>query len=220
MIDTLLDRIAVHDIQSVQDVAKFERTYTCTCGAQLGGAKGSRRANRAPEVQIVTRVAMDRKRSSAKDKALFSYSQIVRGTRFIASIRAIPERARAHLARALAMPLSMGRARSLGWGSIEILPNGTANPRTSIEDRALAFDAALEARNGRVGRLVPITLLSPLVVDSEQDDGRETLKKALGFAVKWHVVARRFDWSGVGIKGLVAAPWCVWRGQVPCSSPN
>lgn len=194
MVDTLLDRIAVENIQNVKDVAAFEHAYSCPeCRGQLGGVGGSRGARKSPGVQIVTRVAMDRKRSSSKDGALFSYAQIERGTRFVGSIRAIPERARAHLARALASPLSVGRARSLGWGSIRLLSTTAPTATASLENRARAFDSALESRGGRVGRLLPITLLSPLVLDSEHDDGRETLEAALGVRLRWPVFARRFD---------------------------
>jgi len=197
MVDTLLDRIAVANIESVNEIPAFNDLYSCPspeCKGQLGGVKGSRAAKEPPKVQVVTRVAMDRKRSSAKDGALFSYAQIVRGTRFVGSIRAIPEQARAYLARALASPLSVGRARSLGWGSIRILRVTPPAPSVSLENRALAFDAALAARKGPAGQLIPITLLSPLVIDSEDDDGRMTLQNALGIPLRsWPVVARRFD---------------------------
>ena len=149
-------------------------------------------------MQIITRVGMDRRRSSARDGALFSYAQLVRGTCFVGQIRRIPGRSRAHLARALAGPLSVGRARSLGWGTITLMRIAAASPVNSIEERARTFDAALTARLGkthpRVQRLVPFTLLSPLVVDADEDDGTATLEAALGVPVRaWPVVARRFD---------------------------
>lgn len=202
MADTLLDRIAVQSIASVADVRALDASYGCPkCGGQLGGTESSRRASKPAPVQIVTRVAMDRTRSSARDGALFSYAQVKSGVRFAGQIRCIPDRARAHLARALARPLSVGRARSLGWGALKDLRVAAPPPVTPIEERARAFDEALAshlsaARLGgnRAGRLVPFTLLSPLVLGSEQDDGRATLEAALGISVHaWPVVARRFD---------------------------
>lgn len=196
-VDTLLDRIAV---ASLADVNALKDAFTCRrCDHQLGGgAEGSRRASKPPPVQIITRVMMDRRRSSAKDGALFSYAQLVRGVRFAGQIRRIPERSRAHLARALAGPLSLGRARSLGWGSIKILRTDAPAPLPSLEERARAFDKALAARLGkdhpRLHRLVPFTLLSPLVLRDGEDDGCATLAEALGIpGLTWPVVARRFD---------------------------
>lgn len=196
-VDTLLDRIAVENLRQVADVSALEAAFRCPeCSGQLGGTESSRRASKPPQVQVVTRVSMDRKRSSARDGALFSYAQMVRGARFAGQIRRIPERSRALLARALASPLSLGRARSLGWGSIEILRVGAPSPLPSVSERGHAFDAALSRRLGksqRTGRLVPITLLSPLVLRSDQEDGSDTLAAALGIPVRWILRARRFD---------------------------
>ncbi|MFT3765467.1 MAG: RAMP superfamily CRISPR-associated protein [Minicystis sp.] len=201
VVDTLLDRIAVRCIRSVAEVARLDGSHTCpTCRGPLGGAMGGRRTEKLPAVQIVTRVSMDRTRSSARNGALFSYAQMVRGARFVGRIHRIPERGRHHLARALAGPLSVGRARSLGWGALRVLHVTEQPAGESIEVRGRKFDAALGARlagyglrTDRVGRFIAITLLSPLVIDSEADDGRETLAAALGIPVDWAVVARRFD---------------------------
>lgn len=199
VVDTLLDRIAVQGIASFADVRSLKASHTCpTCGGPLGGTGSSRRARKQPPVQIVTRVGMDRRRSSARDGALFSYAQLASGACFVGQIRRIPERSRAHLARALAGPLSVGRARSLGWGTLTRMRVAAALPVTSVEERARSFDAALAARLGkahpRVQRLVPFTLLSPLVVETDEDDGTAALEAALGVPVRaWPVVARRFD---------------------------
>jgi CRISPR-associated protein Csx10 len=196
--DTLLDTIAVQNLGDLAGVGALDAAYTCpTCKGQLGGTGSSRRSQKPPKVQIVTRVSMDRRRSSAKDGALFSYAQIVRGVRFAGQIRHIPERSRAYLARALAGPLSVGRARSLGWGSLRVLRCGAPAPLPSVGERGHAFDAALSKRLGksrRTGRLIPITLLSPLVLRSDEEDGCATLEAALGIPVRgFPVVARRFD---------------------------
>lgn len=202
MVDTLLDRIVVANLQSAADVRALEAAYRCPmCQGPLGGTESSRRAARPPPTQVVTRVTMDRERGAARDEHLFSYAQIKAGAHFLGQIRRIPERSRALLARALAGPLSVGRARSLGWGSIKVVPIAKPAPMRSIEDRARAFDEALAARlsaarldASRVGRLVPITLLSPLVLGDDGDDGRRTLEKALDLPVHpWPVVARRFE---------------------------
>ena len=47
-----------------------------------------------------------------------------------------------------------------------------------------------------LGRLLPITLLAPLLPEEGDDDGRKTLACALGNVIEWVVVARRFVRDG------------------------
>jgi len=202
--DTLLDRIAVDAIDSAEDAARIADRVLISCpvagcGHPLRSPTGGRRAKGLPGVQIVTRVAMDRQRSSARDQALFTHAQIERGTRFVGRIRNIHASGRAHLARALAAPLSLGRARAMGWGAISIEKIEAPRAAPSIEARARAFDDALTKhldrmglRGDRVGRLIVFTLLSPLLL-SPDDDGRAVLAAALDRSVAWPIVARRFD---------------------------
>jgi CRISPR-associated protein Csx10 len=223
--DTLLSRIAVRTASGLSDIGSLGSAYDCPiCKGPPGGLKGNRRAKDEPGIQIVTRVAMDRKRASARDGMLFSCAQVERGTRFVGQIRGIPERGRARLAQALRVPLSVGRGRSMGWGSLKILGVSVPPAIASIQERGRDFDAALPALcAGRRSRLVVLTLLSPLVIDREQDDGRATLSKAMGVPISsWPVVARKFDlergWDqrrGLRDAVRVARAGSVFVGELP-----
>ncbi|WP_437942744.1 RAMP superfamily CRISPR-associated protein [Sorangium sp. So ce341] len=205
VVDTLLDRIAVDTVRTPAEAARVAQhiVETCPvagCGHVLRSARGSRRASGPPRTRLTTRVAMDRQRASARDKMLFSHAQIERGAQFVGRIRNIREASREHLGRALQRPLSVGRARAMGWGAIDIVQVTAPAPIASVTERGDMFDRALARRleeelglaGDRVGRLIAFTLLSPLLPPSG-DDGRAALGSALGCAVRWPVVARRFD---------------------------
>jgi hypothetical protein len=148
---------------------------------------------------------MDRTRQSARDGHLFSQVLLVPGATFVGTIRNIPPQGRQRLLQALGSSIvSFGRGRSAGWGQacIAVEP---ATARASLEERATAFDRALRARldraglrSDRVGRLVPVTLLSPLwPVDAgnPDEDGRLELCEAVAPAACM-LAARRFVREG------------------------
>jgi CRISPR-associated Csx10 family RAMP protein len=203
IIDTLLDRIALDAIRTPAEAARLEeplRQACPKCRHALRSPSGERRASRPPPTRLTTRVAMDRQRGSARDKQLFSLAMLERGARFVGRIRNIPEASREHLERGLAQPLSVGRGRSMGWGRIELLRVTAPAPSTSLDERIAAFERALHRRLSslglpcdREGRLIPLTLLSPLIPRDADDDGRGVLGAALGSVARWPVVARRFD---------------------------
>jgi CRISPR-associated protein Csx10 len=214
IVDTLLDRIAVATLRSANDAERIERQIheRCSapdCGYVLKSPRGTRRAQRPPKMRIVTRVAMDRQRGSARDGGLFSNATIEQGTRFVGRIRNIPAKGREHLSRALSRPLSLGRGRAMGWGAVEIERVAAPIPMVSLQKRRENFEEALEKRlRGELGlnpnlagRLLVFTLLSPLIPpagggSSDADDGRAAIAAELGGVAEgltWLFVARRFD---------------------------
>jgi len=205
--DTLLDRLAVAHIEKPSQVTSVEttsRTNRCNasgCGGPLRGIEGTRRMGGTIHTRTVTRLAMDRARSSAKDGQLFMQTLLEPGTMFEGTIRNIPSMSRNRLALALSQPLAVGRGRGNGWGQIKITAISTP-PQQSLEARGKAFDAALKDRleqaglsTHRVGRLVPITLLSPLVPTNDGDDGSAELQRLIE-AADCYLKARRFCREG------------------------
>jgi hypothetical protein len=206
-VDTLLDRIAVRLAGDVDAATRVEETSLRACGHPgCGGALrapiGTRAAACGPPLRTVTRVSLDRRRSSAREGRLFSNVMLDAGATFDGCIRNIPPESRQRLAQALAAPLSIGRGRSMGWGRVEVTVL-SPEPDGSLDQRGRAFDRALEQAldfagvpTDRVGHLVPLTLLSPFLPGDE--DGRATLLAGLQ-GVKdpsWLLVARRFDLEG------------------------
>lgn len=208
VVDTLLDRLATAHVTTVEQIehVKSSRLANCECGGPLHGISGARDCStNTLMTRTVTRVAMDRTRQSARDQNLFSQVLLEAGAVFEGTIRNIPASGRARLEQALSLPLSLGRGRASGWGrvGIEVLP-----PRLlpTVESRGKAFDRALSAHLescrlplNRVGHLVPISLLSPLLSGHGQDpelaDGAELLVQALQ-AQGCLVRARRFSREG------------------------
>jgi CRISPR-associated Csx10 family RAMP protein len=203
IIDTLLDQIALDAIRTPAEAARLAKRLhpACpNCGQALRSPSGGRRASRPPLTRLTTRVAMDRQRGSARDKQLYSLAMLEREASFVGRIRNIPEAGREHLERGLAQPLSVGRGRSMGWGRIKIVRATAPAPSASLDERITAFERALHRRLSslglpcdREGRLVPLTLLSPLIPRDADDDGRGALGAALGAVARWPVVARRFE---------------------------
>ncbi|WP_437297355.1 RAMP superfamily CRISPR-associated protein [Sorangium sp. So ce426] len=202
VVDTLLDRIAVALAETAKQASDVDRTRLarCSCGAPLRGLDGMRRRRSPVPTRAVTRVSMDRARSSARDEQLFSQILLDTGTVFEGTIRNIPPETRERLALALSMPLSLGRGRSSGWGQVDVDVRAVP-PLPAIETRATSFDEALRRRlkevnlpGDRVGRLVPLTLLAPLLVHGD-DDGRATILRALE-ASACLLTARRFNREG------------------------
>ncbi|MBM3678238.1 MAG: hypothetical protein FJW96_10210 [Actinobacteria bacterium] len=208
VVDTLLDRLAVEMCQTGAQAAKVERTSKngCAvqgCGGPLRACSGSRRAARAPDIRQVTRVALDRSRSSAKSGALFTHQMLEAGQHFEGVIDRIPEAGMGLLVRALAMPLSVGRGQSMGWGRLEIrlIEERT---ETALEDRSSAFVKALEARLRRAGiepkgitGFLPVVLASPLVGRAgEPDDPVVSLRAAMGAEAELVLAVRRFVREG------------------------
>lgn len=148
---------------------------------------------------------------------LFTTQLIEEGTRFVGSVRRLPEgdgdvTPAARLSQALALPLSVGRGRSMGWGRLRIEPiERTLRP---LAERMAAFRAALNeaavalpslAQKGP--RLVPLTLLSPLLVPGE-DDGTGALAQRLGLEPVACLKVRRFGLeNGWNQRGSVRGFW-------------
>ncbi|MBK9265645.1 MAG: hypothetical protein IPM54_38380 [Polyangiaceae bacterium] len=186
IVDTLLDRLTVAVVTDATQMERVERDIASECKIcrqPLRALSGWRRRTNSVPDRLVTRVSLDRTRTSARDEFLFSQVLLDTGTTFEGLIRDVPDRGRAHLARALASHLSLGRGRSAGWGrvSIEVLEPQAALP---LSQRAIEFEKALTVRFERATlatdicqRLVPITLMSPLL--STEGDGESLLSRAL-----------------------------------------
>jgi CRISPR-associated protein Csx10 len=206
VVDTLLDRLATAHLERAAQVSGIERTSLTRCGTPgcngpLRGIDGVRRMRARVPTRTVTRLAMDRTRSSAREGQLFAQILLEEGTAFEGTIRNIPLEARERLALALAQPLSLGRGRSSGWGQVDVSVSAAASPM-ALEKRGRAFNDALRHRLEtarlpveRVGRLVPITLLSPLLASEEGDDGSGEIRKAIE-AESCFFKARRFSREG------------------------
>ncbi|MDI3290989.1 RAMP superfamily CRISPR-associated protein [Polyangium sp. 15x6] len=205
IVDTLLDRLAAEHIETATQVSAVEKTSVTRCGAPncggpLRGIEGGRRMRSSVPTRTVTRLSMDRARSSAREGQLFTQVLLEEGTVFEGTIRNIPAGSRERLALALAQPLSLGRGRGSGWGRVTV--QATAPPKAkTLEERGRAFDDALRRRLAdahllvhKVGRLVPITLLSPLAPLKDDEDGSAELMRALEAAC--YLKARRFCREG------------------------
>lgn len=211
VVDTLLDRLVLLRAASAADAERAAQRSTtrCRCGHPLRGARGSRLASSLVPTRTVVRVAMDRARQSARDGQLFSQVLLAPGVVLEGTIRGIPAHSRQRLAQALGSGImSFGRGRSAGWGQarMEVEP---VSALRSVAERATAFDRALRARldaagvtSDRIGRLVPVTLLSPLwpsgsarTPSDSDDDGERDLRDAIGAATCF-LSARRFTRDG------------------------
>jgi CRISPR-associated protein Csx10 len=212
--DTLLDGLVLRHAASAAEAERAVRrgATRCAhpgCGQPMRTAHGSRLASSSVTTRTVVRMAMDRTRQSARDGQLFSQVLLAPGTVLEGTIRGIPTHSRSRLAQALGSGiLSFGRGRSAGWGQahIDVEP---APVLRSIAERAAAFDRALRSRlqeagltSDRIGRLVPVTLLSPLWPSGgdrdppdADDDGEHDLRDAVG-AASCFLVARRFTRDG------------------------
>ncbi len=210
--DTLLDRLVLRHATSAAEAERaLERgANRCThCGEPMRTAHGSRLASAPVATRTNVRVSMDRTRQSARDGQLFSQVLLAPGTVLEGTIRGIPAHSRSRLAQALGSGiLSFGRGRSAGWGQARIDAESAPALRP-IADRAAAFDRTLRSRlqdarltSDRIGRLVPVTLLSPLwpsggdrdPPDSDED-GERDLRDAVGSAGCF-LAARRFAREG------------------------
>lgn len=199
--DVLFDRLALTLAPSPADAARVvaARHTTCPdCGAPRTPARGWRGSDTPPSTRVVTRVALDRRRRSARDGALYSHQVIDVGATYVGSIRALPPGTAARLADGLAAPLSLGRGRSMGWGRVDITVTKPRRPATLAARRA-AFTDALRAHLDPFGfdppptidRLVPLTVRSPMQLDSDDDTADiRLIEAALGGRVV--LCARRF----------------------------
>lgn len=236
--DVLLDRLALSLADSIERAGRAEddALQGCpVCEGPLRSVAGSRRAHEAPHARGVTRVAMDRARGSARDEHLFTEMRIEAGTCFEGTIRNVPADARALLARALGSGLlSLGRGRAMGWGRVHMeVDAGDVAPAARlppVAKRAAGFEEALRARlrgmpaaDGWASRLVPVTLLSPLVPSGDEggdagrdddDDGAWLLEEALDG--RCHLRLRRFAREGTWdqSRGKMEARWAVAAGGV------
>lgn len=193
LVDTLLDRLATVLIQEPAQVASIQKGALSKCGCAIKGKVcsgplrtigGSRSSETAPPTRTVFRLAMDRTSDSAREKLLFGQVLLEPGTVFAGLIRNIPAESRQRLQLALGRPLSFGRGRSMGWGQADVQVSPVPR-RPGIKERGARFDAALRQHlqvTGlpltSVGRLVPVTLLSPLLPESTDDDGERLLLAA------------------------------------------
>ncbi|HEY0134498.1 MAG TPA: RAMP superfamily CRISPR-associated protein [Nannocystis sp.] len=202
--DTLLDALLVAHIDAP---AAADRVHELTsvrcphrdCGAPLRMCSGNRRRTQPLPTRTLTRVNIERTSGTARDGHLFTQVLLERGSTFEGTIRNVPEGTREHLAQALAAPLSLGRGRAHGWGLVDITTSAAPQIPT-VSERGREFDAALKAAltraqlsTERVGRLVPVTLLAPLI--PETDDGGGALCAALAPA-RVFLRIRRFTRDG------------------------
>lgn len=198
--DTLLDRLAAALAPDARaagrvDELSAERRGCPRCEAPLRPLRGPRGGAEAPATRTVTRVALDRRTLAARERALFSQVLLEEGSAFEGVVQSVPEASIGRLAQALSLPLSVGRGRSMGWGRVrvEVLPVA-APPRLEARAKDFAREAARRFEacgldTAIVDRLVPLTLLSPLL--PEDGDGRTELSAQLE-AVSWPLVVRRF----------------------------
>lgn len=216
VVDTLLDRISIELVTSSDQAERVHRGAVTRCGAHLEepqphgrarcGAplrnpKGTRRSSKDPAKRVVTRVSIERRSTSAREGALFSYEMLDPGAVFEGTIRNVPERSRELLASALALPVYVGRGSSSGWGRVSIEVVDPA-PLPPLRERGEAFEAALRLRLNSASIptddaefLLPITFLAPLLPTDSADDGRADLARRLE-VIDWVVVARRFARDG------------------------
>lgn len=210
VVDTLLDRLVLLHAASAGEAERATQRAAIRCQechAPLRTAHGSRRAAGPPATRTVVRVSMDRTRQSARDGQLFGQVLLAPGMILEGTIRNIPAPSRERLTQALGSGIvSFGRGRSAGWGQARI-DIERAPALRPLADRAAAFDRALGARlagvgltSERIGRLVPVTLLSPLWPSAgsdgdPHDDGERDLRDAVGDAGCF-LAARRFAREG------------------------
>ncbi len=186
------------------------------CGAPLRKRSGVRSGGKV-ETRTVTRVSLDRRRSSARHGRLFTHELIEAGTRFEATIRNVPEGVRHALAETLSSGLYVGRGSSLGWGMARVVEVGRVfgdrvkDLRERGEGFARALGRVLEHAGihieGAADRLVQLTLLSPMLVgrdgveDYDREDGTRQIVgafEALGLGpVEVLFANRRFGMEGV-----------------------
>lgn len=203
--DTLFDRLAFESVNHPADAMRVQQTRmeTCFCGSALRSWAGFRGPAAHPSLRTVNRVSMDRARGSARDQMLFTEEMIELGSIFEGTIRDIPAEGRQRLKEALVQPLSVGRGRSAGYGRVRV-DVAAPLPLESVLARGEQFERALAQRlrsaglsTDHVNRLVPITLLTPLIVadNPADDDGAKSLCNALS-ATKCVLRARRFTREG------------------------
>ena len=209
--DRLIDRIAASaDEASDLDRSRLgqltdEACLATGCSSPLRGVSGSRAHVGRPPTRTVTRVSIDRRLDSARSGALFTQELLEAGLEFETTISEIPPEARARLGEGLALPFSLGRGRSMGWGSVTVLKVSRPAEMTGTKKRAKAFHRLLQHRlqaldlpSGTVERLVPLTLLSPLVpsVDEPETMGEHDILSRLPEGSRVVLGLRRFARAG------------------------
>ncbi len=204
VVDTLFDRIGAALVTTPAQALKLqglERSQCQRCKEPLRGASGTRGAAKRPVTRLVTRVALDRRSGSASDGKLFSHVLLEAGATFEGPVRRVPAGGAELLAKAASQAVFVGRGTSAGLGEarLTLLDPPTLYP---LKQRGERFQKALRKELGemelpadRSDRLVPITLLSPMLT-AEGDDGTKALADALGLDLTWLVTARRFTREG------------------------
>ncbi len=194
-VDDFFARLAIalagQDVEMLVRAQRLLAEKCGCCGAPLKPRRLLRGQHTGVKTRTVTRIARDRTTRSAKEKMLFSIQLLQEETRFVGSVRRVPPREGEsnpghRLTQGLALPLSLGRGRSLGWGRIKLSPiRDGALP--DLQSRRSKFEAqARETLDGFPSRkiaaqLVPLTCLTPLLLEAE-DDGTAALAEALGVA--------------------------------------
>lgn len=208
VVDTLLDRIAIACVTHVGQVDSTRASMLRECGecktsTPLRSVPGARGRTKSPKTRVITRVSIERRRSSARNGALFSYELLEPGAVFEGVIRNVPSQSLALLETALRLPIYVGRGASSGWGEVEIEAVTKSSDRPAVEQRGEQFAKALKAHFEAAGlptdsldHLVPLSFLSPLLPDKSDDDGCATIAEQLGNVRDWPVVARRFGRDG------------------------
>ncbi|ACY18066.1 RAMP superfamily CRISPR-associated protein [Haliangium ochraceum] len=226
--DTLIARLALALADSSERACRAESLLASTCancGSPMRAIRGSRRAHRSVRKRPVTRVALDRSRGSARDEQLFTQMRIESGTCFEGTIRNLPAGTHQRLAEGLGSgTLSVGRGRSYGWGKLELhaRPASEALSIEPLRTRGEAFEKALrqalercDMSAARASRMVPVTLLAPLLPRDGDEDGAAELAEALGGAVcvlRLRRFAREGGWDQR--RGVMDMSWAVTAGSV------
>lgn len=208
--DDLFDRIAVELIDRPEQVDPVHRALRasackrCNGNNPLRAAHGYRRLSGTVPVRAATRASIERMPSSVRDGALFTEVSLDPGTVFEGHVRNLTPESRKLIAQCSTLPLSVGRARGAGCGRVKI-ELVDAPKRESVKVRAERFDAAWKKHLiasrlplDTVGHLVPITLLSPCVIEGEGDEWR-SIEATLPAALQGVTViarARRFTREG------------------------
>ncbi|MFM7201174.1 MAG: RAMP superfamily CRISPR-associated protein [Myxococcota bacterium] len=210
--DSLLELMAATLIEQPEQMNRLSRirSLTCTCGAPLRNAHGWRTHRSAPSTQTRTRVSLDRGRDAAAHEQLFCQEQLQPGAVFEGSIRQIPAESRVRLAQGLNSLRALGRGSAHGWGQVqvEVLEPPRWKPlverRQQFQQKLRELLKKLKLDEKQSSRLVPITLLSPLI-PLDGGDGAQSIAQDLG--AELFLSQRRFSREG---------SWDQRSGQMTC----
>lgn len=176
--DDLFDRIAtalIEDARQANDVQLLAKQCK-QCGQPLRSIQSYRKYTGEVPVRVLTRTSIERAPSSCRDGALFTEVFLEPGTVFEGTIRCIPKEGRTVLGKIQSLPLQIGRARGAGRGRVS-LELQSAMARPGIMERGECFDRLLKQHLerchlplDRIGRLLSLSFLSPLLLNISEAD--------------------------------------------------